>query len=125
MANGTNPKVHDSGSLLPNGLTQIQEYRRQIILAGSDTNQDGILDSVAIVLGISSSDPDPDGDGLVNSAERLRGTNPYRADTDGDSVNDYADLFPLDASRSTLAPTSGDVLAPLIEIYSPAGATLN
>lgn len=35
---------------------------------------------------------DPDGDGMNNSWEKSRGTDPNRADTDGDGVSDYAEF---------------------------------
>lgn len=125
VANGYNPLVKDSGALLPSGLTVLQDYRRQVILVGTDGNQDGLLKSIAQSIGISDTNADPDGDGLTNADEILRGTNLYRPDTDGDTVDDYADLFPLDPARSALVPTPGDIVPPEIVIFSPFGATLN
>ena len=43
---------------------------------------------------------DSDSDGIPNNAEQLLGTNPYLADTDGDSVPDADDEFPLTSSIS-------------------------
>ena len=48
--------------------------------SGPDTDGDGIPDAV---------DPDADNDGLDNATERAIGTNPLRADTDGDGVSDF------------------------------------
>jgi hypothetical protein len=42
---------------------------------------------------------DPDGDGLSNAAECLGGTDPTKADTDGDGVNDKDDPYPNDPTR--------------------------
>ncbi len=54
---------------------------------------------------------DPDGDGLTNREERLRGTNPRLADTDGDGASDgaevAADTDPLDPE---VEPPTGPVL---------------
>jgi hypothetical protein len=47
---------------------------------------------------------DPDGDGLDNLTELSLGTYPDRADTDGDLVDDGADLFPLDDTRWSGGP---------------------
>jgi uncharacterized membrane protein YgcG len=42
---------------------------------------------------------DPDGDGLTNGQECALGTDPTKADTDGDGTNDKDDPFPLDPSK--------------------------
>jgi hypothetical protein len=66
-----------------------------------------------------------DGDGVTNALERQRGTDPFRVDTDGDSVNDNADAFPLDPTRSTApSPTPGDTTPPVIILILPTGAIL-
>ena len=51
------------------------------------------------------------------------GTNPFVADTDGDTVLDGADAFPLDPTRSTApAPTPGDTTPPTITLTAPVSA---
>ena len=58
---------------------------------------------------------DEDKDKLENWIEENRlGTDPKKADTDGDGVNDKDDLFPLDATKSK--DTDGDGLADSFEI---------
>lgn len=47
---------------------------------------------------------DPDADTLNNTAEFAKGTDPSKADTDGDGLKDAEDAFPLDPKR----PNSGD-----------------
>lgn len=49
---------------------------------------------------------DPDGDGCNNLCEYAKGTDPNKADTDGDGVKDSQDAFPLDPKRSTTAGSS-------------------
>ncbi|MHB1261514.1 MAG: hypothetical protein ACYC2H_07340 [Thermoplasmatota archaeon] len=49
---------------------------------------------------------DPDGDGLTNGQEEALGTDPTKADTDGDGVNDKDDPFPLDPTRNGSNSTS-------------------
>jgi hypothetical protein len=51
-----------------------------------DTDADGIGDS---------KDPDIDGDGLTSEEEKTKGTNPLKADSDDDGINDNIDAFPL------------------------------
>lgn len=46
-------------------------------------------------------DRDDDSDGLTNSVELLKGTNPKKADSDGDTVSDSQDAFPLDPTESS------------------------
>jgi hypothetical protein len=56
--------------------------------------------AVAVLIMMQGSHPktdttkDSDQDGIPDSAERVLGTNPYLADTDGDGINDSADTHP-------------------------------
>jgi hypothetical protein len=59
---------------------------------------------------------DQDGDGIPDAAEKLLGTNPYTADTDGDGINDVDDPNPtmaenpiVETSTVTLPITLTDV----------------
>jgi hypothetical protein len=44
---------------------------------------------------VGNSSTDTDGDGIPDSVEKTYGTNPYVADTDGDGVNDKEDKSPV------------------------------
>jgi len=44
---------------------------------------------------VGNSSTDTDGDGIPDSVEKTYGTNPYVADTDGDGVNDKEDKTPV------------------------------
>lgn len=44
-------------------------------------------------------DTDDDNDGLTDTEEVALGSNPLKADTDGDGVNDLQDNFPLDSTK--------------------------
>jgi hypothetical protein len=55
-----------------------------------DTDLDGIFDTV---------DPDDDNDGLGDGLERIKGSNPLIADTDGDGADDGVDIFPTDPTE--------------------------
>ena len=60
-----------------------------------------------------------------NWIEQATGTDPFRADSDGDSVSDGADAFPLDPTRS-MAPSSNpsDTTPPLVTLKAPVSARL-
>ena len=53
-----------------------------------------------------SSDADPDGDGLTNLAEFEAQTDPIRADTDGDGIDDATELAGLAAGIADLDPVT-------------------
>lgn len=57
----------------------------------ADLDGDGIPDDI---------DLDIDGDEVSNDAENSVGTDPYKADTDGDGTKDLTDECPLDANTS-------------------------
>ena len=107
------------------GLTNGEEWALGTDPFDSDTNDDGILDGIAIASGMSATDPDMDHDGVLNGAERAQGTDPFNADTDGDEVGDGDDAFPLDPERDT-APTPDpyDTTPPTITLTEPTNATL-
>lgn len=87
------------------------------ITVEKDTDRDGIADSLdpdkdndglpnewEVRYGfdpLNSADAlkDTDGDTLTNLEEFKRGTDPTKADTDGDGLNDSVDAFPLDRTR--------------------------
>ena len=84
------------------GLTNAQEATLGTNPFVSDTDSDGISDGVEVA---NASDPlsacspnaifvtcDQDNDGLTNAEEALLGTNPAVADTDGDGINDGAEV---------------------------------
>ena len=75
--------------------------------------------------GQSSTNPDSDGDGVLNVTERDQGTDPFRADTDGDGHAAGVDAFPLDPTRwDPPPPTGGDTTPPLITLTEPTSAAL-
>jgi hypothetical protein len=91
----------------------------------TDLNGDGIDDSVGLILGIALSEDDEDGDTLTNAEEAALGTDPTKADTDGDGANDNVDDFPLDPTRTSIGSADpGDSAAPSIFLRKPPGATL-
>ena len=60
-----------------------------------DTDKDGQGDAC---------DDDDDNDGLTDDVEHELGTNPLKADTDGDGVSDKDDAFPRDPTKTKLPP---------------------
>lgn len=80
-----------------------------------DTDGDGLNDTWEMQyfgdLNQTAED-DPDGDGLTNGQEEALGTDPTKADTDGDGCDDKVDSAPLDPdagceSSTTTTTTSG------------------
>ena len=64
-----------------------------------DTNDDGVNDGAAATSALSVTAHDVDADGLANGRERLLGTNPLRADTDGDGLSDVDVRASIDFHR--------------------------
>ncbi|MFA6304779.1 MAG: hypothetical protein WCV73_03040 [Patescibacteria group bacterium] len=62
----------------------------KLIVPDKDTDGDNTVDRL---------DADDDNDGVSDVDEAKLGTNPLKADTDGDSYNDKADVFPLDSKE--------------------------
>ncbi len=107
------------------GLTNGEEWTLGTDPFDSDTNDDGILDGIAVASGLSATNPDMDGDSVLNGAERVQGTDPFNADTDGDEVDDGDDAFPLDPERDEAPePSPGDSTPPTITLTEPTNATL-
>jgi hypothetical protein len=106
------------------GLGFHEEIRLGTSPIDPDSNDDGILDGAAADSGISPTSTDGDGDGLTNAQELAKGTDPFRFDTDGDGVSDAADCFPIDAARTCVPPTPGDVTPPIITLTEPTNACL-
>jgi len=108
-------------------------FRLALTGTGQDSDQDGLPDSVELLLGldphnpdsdgngIKDGDEDSDGDGLTNRQEILFGTNPALADSDGDGWNDEAEITagtdPLDPKSM---PLSGFVAQPPVRVTAPA-----
>ncbi|MBE6889737.1 MAG: hypothetical protein E7485_06960 [Ruminococcaceae bacterium] len=95
---GTDPENPDTDS---DGLSDYDE----IYTAGTsplkyDTDEDGTNDA----------DSDLDKDGLTNAQELELGTSPTSADTDGDTLSDYAELYETDTDPLK-ADTDGDTLS--------------
>ena len=104
FSTGTNPLVADVDEL------------------DTDLNGDGIDDSLGLLLGISISETNNDGDSLTNVEEQALGTDPTRADTDGDGVEDGLDEFPLDPNMSVRPTNGADANAPIINLEQPPQA---
>jgi len=105
---GTDPNLADTDS---DGVTDLSEMLDGTDPLDSDDSSFIDLDSD----GIDDGAQDDDGDGLSARDEARYGTDPDLADTDGDGVLDFAELFiydtdPLDSSDTVTADSDGDGL---------------
>lgn len=84
--------VHYRTSAMPaDGTNPTWEY--VVVSKPSDTDDDGLSDEEEEKYGTDPQKADTDGDGLWDGAEvNNAGTDPLRADTDGDRVNDSQEI---------------------------------
>ncbi|MDV6167856.1 gliding motility-associated C-terminal domain-containing protein [Flavobacterium sp. DG1-102-2] len=121
--NGTDPlnacspnPTSPSCDLDNDGLTNQQEAAIGTNPAVADTDQDGINDGTEVANGsdpLSACSPngifatcDQDNDGLTNAQEAILGTNPTVADTDGDGINDGAEVIGLSNPLDPCSPNA-------------------
>lgn len=101
---------------------------------GTDVDSDSLADAWEIsfagnLTSLNGKGPGPgpgagtgdfDGDGLLDNAEQTKGTNPIQSDTDGDTLNDGAEVTGAGA-RPPTAPTKSDTdsdgLSDLVETH--------
>ena len=90
----------------PIPLTTTRAFSLETICSDdTDVDDDGMSNAFEIANNLDPRNADdaildPDQDGLINLAEFNLGTLPNVSDSDGDSIGDKLDLFPLDASES-------------------------
>ena len=87
----------------------------------SDLDKDGLLDTDEYLAGTDPTKADTDGDGLGDAAEvQLYGTNPTKADSDGDGLTDKEEIQ-QHGTDPLSADSDGDGLSDLAEITGLAG----
>jgi len=87
--------------------TDMLDGYSQIPPDGTNTNTDGIAESGIKLSYYAFNDNDHDSDGLTNEQEAALGTNPYKADTDGDGIPDNLEVE-LYNTDPTKADSDGD-----------------
>ncbi len=107
----TSPTISDHNPII-NGVTLEQ------LEAPGDTDNDGLADAwEQLYFGnlTQTGAEDPDHDGLSNAEELLAGTDPTKADTDGDGLSDGSEVKTLGTNPKS-ADTDGDGLSDSDEI---------
>jgi len=90
---GLNPLIDDAAADPDNdGLSNLDEYKRQTDPLNSDTDGDGMMDGWEVNHGLNplvdDASADSDNDGLSNLDEYKHQTDPLNSDTDGDNMPD-------------------------------------
>lgn len=91
-----------------------------VVLAGKDSDGDGILDDAEIRLGLDPNNPldareDPDRDGLTNLQEFQLGTDIHNPDSDGDGLTDGQEVLTYH-TNPLLPDTDGDGIPDGVEV---------
>ncbi|MDQ5957244.1 MAG: hypothetical protein QG614_219, partial [Patescibacteria group bacterium] len=84
----------------------------------SDTDRDGVPDSIEKQYYSNINNPDTDGDGIFDSEEIAKNMNPINADMDSDGVMDGRDAYPFDKFKSVFEndkDSDGDGIGDRIE----------
>ncbi|NHJ04321.1 MAG: hypothetical protein EAX90_05830 [Candidatus Heimdallarchaeota archaeon] len=114
---GTDPTLWDSDGDLLNDKTEWEGVTDPL---DPDSDDDLMFDGYEVFFGLKPLDPsdaheDPDGDTLDNLVEYGLWTDPHSADTDNDRISDSEEVKL--GSNPTLADTDGDGLNDYAEIY--------
>lgn len=75
------------------GYRTVTVYHRPKYETVTQDGTDYSVSNVQPVYLCATNAVDSDGDGICDAAEARYGTNPYSADTDGDRISDYAELY--------------------------------
>ena len=122
-----------SGTVVVQGINEGTQgiLSLRVVLAGADSDGDGIPDAEEIRLGMDPNNPadgllDQDHDGLTALEEYRAGTDPRNADTDGDGIRDGDEVRCVRGGFCTnplLADTDGDGIRDGTEIATGSDPT--
>jgi hypothetical protein len=86
-----------------NSVYTIDNFSVKKILLPSDSDHDGIFDSIENVIGTNAKDSDSDNDGLNDWADNFGwNLDPNNYDTDGDGIDDKSDSLGIDSDKDGL-----------------------
>ena len=92
------------------GLTNLDEQRRETMPLTADTDQDGLTDGSEVDLGTNPVAADSDGDTLIDGEEQDLGTDPLTIDTDADELTDSVETE-YGVLNATIADSDDDGIA--------------
>lgn len=111
---GTDPNLADSDSDGLSDYDEVNTHYTNPLLSDTDSDglPDNVETNTGIYVSETDTGTDPnntdsDGDGLLDSVETNTGTDPNNADSDGDGVGDSVDTFPNDGSETVDTDSDG------------------
>ncbi len=124
---GPEPTPNNEGSYIVRLGIRTPEFNRETlgafsVLAGEDTNSNGLPDPYEVENDVNNDGGDPDLDGLNNLAEYELGTDPRNSDSDGGGENDGSEFA---KGKDPFDPSDDGIVAPqFLKVTPGVGANI-